>query len=142
MATPTAAQQDALVRAATAARERAYAPYSGFAVGAALLTSAGEIVAGCNVENISYGLTNCAERTAVFAARAAGKLGPPPDGPTIVAVAVVAEGTTPPSPCGACRQVLHEFGPDCAVIMATPRGARRVTTLAALLPEAFGPWTA
>lgn len=132
--------EDALVAAAHAAREHAYAPYSRFKVGAAILTAAGEIVAGCNVENISYGLTNCAERTAVFAARAAGRLGAPGRGPAIVAVAVVAKGAAPPSPCGACRQVLHEFGPGCAVIMENLRGTRRVTTLAELLPEAFGPW--
>ena len=140
MAAATAEQQDALVKAALAARRRAYAPYSRFKVGAALLTSAGEVVTGCNVENVSYGLTNCAERTAVFTARAAGKLGAPPDGPTIAAVAVVAEGAAPPSPCGACRQVLYEFGPACTVIMANLRGERRVAALADLLPVAFGPW--
>ena len=139
--TPTPEQQDALVEAALAARERAYAPYSRFRVGAAILTGTGEIVAGCNVENVSYGLTNCAERTAVFAARAAGKLGDPHEGPAIVAVAVVADTAVPPSPCGACRQVLHEFGPGCLVVMANLRGDRRVAPLAALLPDAFGPWT-
>lgn len=133
-------RQEALVAAALAARQRAYAPYSCFQVGAAILTSDGALVAGCNVENISYGLTNCAERTAVFTARAAGLLGTPPAGPTIVAVAVVADSATPPSPCGACRQVLYEFGSDCTVIMATLHGARRVTPLAELLPQAFGPW--
>jgi len=136
----TVAEQVALVAAARAARRRAYAPYSRFRVGAAILTSRGEIVSGCNVENISYGLTNCAERTAVFAARAAGKLGAGGRGATIVAVAVVAQGASPPSPCGACRQVLNEFGPDCLVICANLRGDQRVATLAALLPDAFGPW--
>src|SRR5919202_4073760 len=101
-----AEQQERLIAAALAARERAYAPYSRFQVGAAIRTSAGEVVAGCNVENVSYGLTACAERTAVFAARAAGKLGDPPAGPAIAAVAVVADTDAPPSPCGACRQVL------------------------------------
>ena len=90
--TPTSEEQEALVAAAMAARRHAYAPYSRFRVGAALLTSAGAIVSGCNVENSSYGLTNCAERTAVFAARAAGHLGSSRGGPTIVAVAVVGRG--------------------------------------------------
>ena len=138
--TITPDEQDALVAAATAARRRAYAPYSHFRVGAAILTSEGVIVAGCNVENISYGLTNCAERTAVFAARAAGQLGSARGGATIIAVAVVGRGKAPLTPCGACRQVLAEFGPDCTVICANLRGERRVTTLAALLPDAFGPW--
>jgi cytidine deaminase len=138
--TPTPEEQEALVAAALAARRRAYAPYSRFRVGAALLTSRGEIVAGCNVESISYGLTICAERTAIFTARAAGQLGSAQGGPTIVAVAVVGKGAAPPTPCGACRQVIAEFGPGCTVICANLRGARRVTTLADLLPDAFGPW--
>jgi homotetrameric cytidine deaminase len=141
---PTPEQIEALVAAAWAARRNAYAPYSQFRVGAAILTSGGEIVAGCNVENASFGLTNCAERTAVFAARAAGKLGPARQrrggGPTIVAVAVVGRGATPPSPCGACRQVLHEFGVDSLVICENLRGERRITSLPELLPGAFGPW--
>lgn len=132
--------QDALVAAARAARHHAYAPYSRFKVGAAILTSAGATITGCNVENVSFGLTNCAERTAVFTARAAGQLGAGAHGPTIVAVAVVARGPAPPTPCGACRQVLHEFGPGCTVIGANLRGARRVLALTDLLPEAFGPW--
>ncbi len=137
---PTQDEQDALVAAALAARARAYAPYSRFRVGAALLTSRGEIVTGCNVENISYGLTNCAERTAIFTARAAGQLGSSAGGPTILAVAVIAKGATPPTPSGACRQVLAEFGPQCVVICANLRGARQTLTLAELLPHAFGPW--
>ena len=136
----TPEEQEALVAAATAARRRAYAPYSRFRVGAALLTSEGAIVAGCNVENVSFGLTTCAERTAVFAARAAGQLGSARGGPTIVAIAVVGRGEGPLTPCGACRQVLAEFGPGCAVIGANLRGECLVTTLDALLPEAFGPW--
>ena len=136
----TPEEEGALVAAALAARERAYAPYSRFRVGAAVLTTAGAIVAGCNVENNSYGLTVCAERAAVFAARAAGRLGDPGAGPAIRAVAVVADDAAPPSPCGACRQVLHEFGPGCLVLMATPGGTRRAMRLAELLPDAFGPW--
>ena len=136
----TPAEEEALIAAALEARRRAYAPYSRFRVGAALLTSRGEIIAGCNVENISYGLTNCAERTAIFTARAAGQLGSSAGGPTVLAVAVVAKGATPPTPCGACRQVLAEFGPQCVVICANLRGTRQTLTLAELLPHAFGPW--
>lgn len=141
---PTPEQIEALVVAAWAVRKNAYAPYSQFRVGAAILTSEGEVVVGCNVENASFGLTNCAERTAVFSARAAGKLGPARQrrggGPTIVAVAVVGRGATPPSPCGACRQVLHEFGAGCLVVCENLRGERRTATLTELLPGAFGPW--
>lgn len=142
---PSHEQLEALIAAAWAARRNAYAPYSRFRVGAAILTSRGEVVAGCNVENASFGLTNCAERTAVFAARAAGKLGAAGGrvgggGATIVAVAVVGRGATPPTPCGACRQVLNEFGPACVVVCENLRGERMTTTLAELLPRAFGPW--
>jgi homotetrameric cytidine deaminase len=136
----TPGEEEALLAAATAARTRAYAPYSQFRVGAALLTSDGAIVAGCNVENISYGLTNCAERTAIFAARAAGQLGSARGGPTILAVAVVAKGATPPTPCGACRQVLAEFGPACVVICANLRGETQTYRFDELLPHAFGAW--
>jgi cytidine deaminase len=120
----------ALVDAARDARARAYAPYSGFAVGAAVLAG-GEVFSGCNVENASYGLTICAERAAVVAAIGAGKR-------TIEAVAVVSADATPTAPCGACRQVLHEFGPDMQVIMAGT-GGTVVRALSELLPLAFGP---
>ncbi len=136
----SAAEITALVAAARAARERAYAPYSQFRVGAALLTTAGEIVSGCNVENIAYGLTNCAERTAIFTARAAGLLGSARGGPAIRAIAVVAKGQQPPTPCGGCRQVIAEFGPNCQVICENLRGERQLFTLSDLLPNAFGPW--
>lgn len=144
-AQPTEEQIEALLQAAWAARRNAYAPYSRFRVGAAILTTAGEVFAGCNVENASFGLTNCAERTAIFAARAAGKLGSATKrgiggGPSIVAVAVVGRGETPPSPCGACRQVLNEFGPQCAIVCENLQGIRLTTSLAELLPHAFGPW--
>ncbi|HSN16372.1 MAG TPA: cytidine deaminase [Anaeromyxobacteraceae bacterium] len=120
-----------LALAARAVRARAWAPYSRFKVGAAVLAG-GEIHRGCNVENASYGLTVCAERNAVAAAVAAGAR-------RVDAVAV-ASGTTPPTPpCGACLQVLAELGrPETAVILLGARGARVETTLGALLPRAFG----
>ena len=119
-----------LTAAALAVRPRAHAPYSKFQVGAAILTASGEIFAGCNVENASYGLTICAERVAVGTAVAAGHK-------EIVAVAVVSSGGH--SPCGACRQVLSEFGPAMEVILidADDPTKMRTTTLATLLPEQF-----
>ncbi|GAO02288.1 cytidine deaminase [Anaeromyxobacter sp. PSR-1] len=128
---PRSRPHDELVRAARAARGRAYAPYSRFKVGAAV--RAGEAVhAGCNVENASYGLTVCAERAAVAAAVAAGA--------RRLDAVVVASGTSPPTPpCGACLQTLAEFGgPGLPVVLAGARGARVETTLGALLPSAFG----
>ena len=122
----------ALVEAATAARERAYAPYSGFHVGAALLGESGRVYQGCNVENVSYGLTSCAERNAIFRAVAEGER-------RFTAVAVVTGAPTPTSPCGACRQVLMEFaaGGDMEVLMANLAGAQHRMPLSALLPESF-----
>jgi cytidine deaminase len=121
---------DALVQAAIAARERAYAPYSRFAVGAALLTTAGEVFIGCNVENAAYGHSICAERTALFNAVAAGQR-------NFVAIAVVTSTEKPASPCGACRQVLVEFNPEMTVIMANLKGDILQTTAGELLPGAF-----
>ncbi len=118
-----------LVAAARAARERAYAPYSDFAVGAALLSSDGTVVTGCNVENGSYGLTICAERNAVFAAVASGRR-------TFTAIAVAGAPDSVTAPCGACRQVLAEFAPDMRVLYTIPDGVAE-TTLGALLPERF-----
>ena len=119
-----------LIAAAMVARQAAYAPYSHFAVGAALRGVAGEIYAGCNVENASFGLTICAERNAVAQAVVHGQRDFP-------AIAVVTEdGVTP---CGACRQVLSEFNPQMAVIVADLDGRYRIYTLADLLPAAFGP---
>jgi homotetrameric cytidine deaminase len=119
--------------AARAARERAYARYSQFAVGAAVETTDGRRFTGANIENASYGLTICAERTAVFAAVLAGARG-------IAAVAVAGpDGVTTP-PCGACRQVLAEFGaPDAALSYARADGGWTDTTLGDLLPAAFAP---
>jgi cytidine deaminase len=119
--------------AAEAAALLAYAPYSSFHVGAALLTSEGEIVTGCNVENASYGLTNCAERTAIFRAIAEQKLS---RGVAIDAIAVVHRDHQSCTPCGACRQVIHEFGPD-ALVLYEYEGVRRQTGLSVLLPESF-----
>ena len=126
----TPAERDALVAAATAARERAVAPYSGFHVGAALLASDGRVFGGCNVEAASYGLTCCAERTAVFKAVSEGAR-------SFRAVAVVTGAEEPTSPCGACRQVLWDQCRDIAVVMATTDGKLEETTLATLLPRAF-----
>jgi cytidine deaminase len=124
-----------LVAAARAARERAYAPYSGYRVGAALLTEDGTVVTGANVENASSNLGICAERAAVAAAVAAGHR-------RFTAIAVAVGGPDPARLCGACRQVLHEFpaGPDLEVTCAGEDGDRvEVTTLGELLPHAFGP---
>jgi len=122
-------QIDQLVAAAEAVRENAYAPYSGFAVGAAVMADDGRVFAGCNVENASYGLGVCAERHAVAAAVAAGCR-------TIVGLAVVTASNPPAAPCGACRQVLAEFG-DYPVVLANPDGVRETTTVRRLLPSAF-----
>ena len=115
--------------AARAAREQAYAPYSGFQVGAAVLSSTGRRYLGCNVENASYGATLCAERAAVAAMVSAGDR-------EIVAVAVFTDADPPAMPCGICRQVLFELGRDAVVVVASPRAERR-TSLGVLLPNAF-----
>ena len=119
--------KDALVEAAWAVRCKAYAPYSNFQVGAALLAADGRVFGGCNVENISYGLTNCAERVAIGAAVAAGVR-------EFVGVAVVADTGVPISPCGACRQVLAEFG--VSVVILANREERLEFRLDELLPRA------
>lgn len=122
-----------LLRRAVEARSNAYAPYSGFQVGAALLADDGTIYTGTNVENASYGLTTCAERTAVVKAMSEGAR-------DFRAIAVVGpEDDVSCTPCGSCRQVLHEVGASMLVVMPGPAGEPHITTLADLLPGAFGP---
>ena len=120
----------ALASAAKAAAAHAHCPYSGFAVGAAVLTTDGAIAVGCNVENASFGLTICAERNAIFRAVADGAR-------AIVAVAVYTPRATPTMPCGACRQVLAEFGRDAVVRSVCDSSAHLQYTLTQLLPAAF-----
>jgi len=120
-----------LIASAKMAQKAAYAPYSKFKVGAALLGKSGRIFTGCNVENASYGLACCAERNAVFKALSEGER-------EFLAIAIVSDSPEPTAPCGACRQVLNEFAPDISVIM--PGKKRTIkTTLKKLLPFAFGP---
>ena len=118
-----------LIQAAKQARENAHAPYSGFLVGAALLCADGSIFTGCNVENLSFGLTMCAERVAVGAAIAAGKK-------DFRCIAIVADSDEVISPCGACRQVLAEFHPTLRVISANLFGKSEEFSLEVLLPRA------
>ena len=117
-----------LVRTARDARARAHAPYSDFKVGAALVAKNGTIFVGVNVENASYGLTMCAERTAIGAAISQGHS-------AFTAIAVASDSGA--GPCGACRQVLREFGPDLTVYIAGSEGPWRTTTISELLPDAF-----
>lgn len=124
-------RRERLLQAARSAMEHAYAPYSDFRVGAALLTENGEIFVGCNVENASYGMTNCAERTAIFSAVA--KVGPKFN---IEAIAVVNDKGVPCSPCGACRQVIYEFGPEAIVFFQSAKGWKEAP-ITDLLPEGF-----
>jgi cytidine deaminase len=126
----SAGEESRLVAAATAAREHASAPYSGFKVGAALLAEDGTIFGGCNVESASYGLTVCGERTAVFKAISDGVR-------KFRAVAVVTGADAPTFPCGACRQVLWDQCRDIEVVMATTGGKTMKSRLSALLPHAF-----
>ena len=123
---------DRLIAAARAALPNAYAPYSGFHVGAAVLGASGAIHAGCNVENASYPVSLCAERGAIAAAVAAGER-------ALSAVAVVTAQGDPCPPCGMCRQALSEFGPDLDVVLVAADGRIVRTRLSTLLPDAFGP---
>lgn len=120
---------DSLLAEARQVRDKAYAPYSKFAVGAALRTKSGRVFCGCNVENLSFGLTSCAERNAVFAAVAAGEK-------EFEAVVIVADSKEPVTPCGACRQVMAEFGLDLEVCSSNLQGETYTATLRELLPRA------
>ena len=115
---------------ATAAMERAYAPYSGFRVGAALLASGGGIIDGCNVENASFPAGICAERAALAGAVGRGER-------TFVAMAIVTEAHEPTPPCGVCRQALVEFAPELTIVSITRAGLEATWSLASLLPHAF-----
>ena len=121
-----------LIQAALEARAQAYAPYSGYKVGAALLVKSGRIYTGCNVENASYGASICAERVAAVKAISAGES-------EFVMLAVVADSSEPASPCGICRQFLYEFNPELKLVLANLHGQVVESTLAQYLPDAFGP---
>ena len=129
-------EDERLLRAARKVMKHAHAPYSNFRVGAALLTTKGELFAGCNVENASYGMTNCAERTAIFSAVA--QLGPKFE---IRSMAVVNDQDVPCSPCGACRQVIYEFGPEATILFQGKtlqrKKAWKKSHITELLPEGF-----
>jgi cytidine deaminase len=120
-----------LLRSARKVMKNAHAPYSKFRVGAAILLANGKVFSGCNVENASYGMTNCAERTAIFSAVA--QLGPKIQ---IRAVSVVNDQGVPCSPCGACRQVIYEFGPDATIFFQGAEGPKQAH-ITELLPEGF-----
>lgn len=123
----------ALIEYAKQALKYAYIPYSKFAVGAALLTENDEVILGCNIENASYGLTNCAERTAFFKAVSDGKR-------RFKKLVVIGNTDEPISPCGACRQVINEFClPDMPVILTNLKGEVKTMTVSELLPYSFGP---
>jgi cytidine deaminase len=128
------AEQESLWKAAEGVSERAYAPFSDFFVGSAIVTSEGKVYVGCNVENSSFGMTNCAERTAIFSAiadkQSEGKL-------DIRAVAVLNRDGVPCAPCGACRQVIFEFGPNAIIIYRNKKGEIVQTPIVELLPEGF-----
>jgi cytidine deaminase len=122
-----------LVEYAKKAMQHSYSPYSKFAVGAALVTEDNEIILGCNIENASYGLSNCAERTAIFKGVSEGKR-------RFKKLIVIGNTDGPISPCGACRQVINEFcPPDMPVVLANLKGELKTMTVAQLLPYAFGP---
>jgi cytidine deaminase len=125
-----AATRRALVRAALRARRRAYAPYSNFKVGAALLTRQGTTFSGCNVENASYGLCICAERVAVTKALSEGRK-------DFIALAVATQSSPPSPPCGLCLQTLVEFSSDLPLLLVNPNGESVETSLSALFPGAF-----
>ncbi len=117
-----------LIEEARKVKEKAYAPYSGYKVGAAVLTAKGNVYAGCNVENASYGLSMCAERIALYKAISQ-------EEKEIKAIAIIAESEV--SPCGACRQVLFEFAPEAEVVTLSPAGVIEVIKVKEYLPKAF-----
>jgi cytidine deaminase len=123
---------DEAVKKALKVRELAYAPYSNFKVGAAIVTEDGEIFTGCNVENASYGLTICAERAAIFKAVSEGRR-------NFSFLVVVTDTKEPAAPCGACRQVIREFSKNLDIVMVNLEGKRVVKSLEELLPASFGP---
>jgi cytidine deaminase len=131
MKTLSAGAVSKLVQTAQKAMKNAHAPYSGFYVGAAILLTNGKVFSGCNVENASYGMTTCAERTAIFSAVA--KLGPKIE---IRAVAVANAKGVPCAPCGACRQVIYEFGPDATIYFQGAKGPMQAH-ITELLPQGF-----
>ena len=120
-----------LLKLAQVAMKNSYSPYSKYAVGAALLCKNGRVYLGCNIENASFGLTNCGERTAIFKAVSEGER-------EFDAVAIASNGSMP-YPCGACRQVLNEFAPEMRVLVINGKGEVDKTTLRSLLPHGFGP---
>lgn len=119
-----------LIKAAEETRRRAYTPYSKFKVGAAILTSEGKIFTGCNIENASFGLTICAERVAIFKAISEGYS-------NFKAIAIIGDTQKSCTPCGACRQVIMEFGADIEVIMSNLKGEIKISRIDKLLPIAF-----
>lgn len=121
---------DRLIAEAKIAREKAYAPYSNFKVGAAVLTIGGKIFSGCNIENSSYGLSICAERVAIFNAVSSGYK-------EFAKITMVTDSELPSSPCGACRQVIFEFGDDIEVIMANLKGDIKIMKIDELLKDGF-----
>ncbi|MFZ5590609.1 MAG: cytidine deaminase [Bacillota bacterium] len=126
----SAKEIELLINTARQAREKAYAPYSGFLVGAALLTADGQVYTGCNVENASYGLACCAERVAVYKAVSEGQK-------QFLAMAIIADTEDYCSPCGACRQVLVEFAPGMIVFMCNKHGQYEQCMAGELLPSYF-----
>jgi cytidine deaminase len=128
----SAERYERLLEEAHKAMKLAYAPYSGFRVGAAALLESGDIIAGCNIENAAFSPSVCAERVAVFSARAQGK-------GKVQAIAIVTSSGAPATPCGVCRQVLWELARDAEVVAEDGKGGRLVQTVRELLPRPFGP---